>query len=226
LTIIFTQRQRDSILRALGIEQQARQDRYADQIIHSAIQMLRDRFEAEATKKERVYEIADQLRLIAQERLWEIARQIDDQLKEVTAVNSGLDYHAWSRSVDHQSSQSHYFWYQIVEVAKHFGYFASFERYRSWAQLWIKTDNVFEFVISFHGYGHGANGVMAASALTSLRVDQEDGVSRPIDTRPASTDLFQFNYAEEEASIKGRFADWIEHAIAIALGEWRRNLVA
>lgn len=226
LIVLFTQRQRDSILRALGIEQQVRQDRYADQIIHSAIQVLRERFRAEATKKEQVYEIADQLRLMAQERLREIAGQINDQLKEVTAVDHTLDYHAWARSVDHKASQSHYFWYRVVEVAKQFGYFANFERYRSWAQLWIKTDNVFEFVISFHGYGHGSNGVMAASALTSLRVEQEDGVSRPVNTRPASTDLFQFNYAEEEVSIKSRFEDWIEHAIAIALGEWRRNLDA
>ena len=226
LVTLFTLRQRDSILRALGIEQEARQDRYADQIIHSAIQVLKDRFKAKASEKERVYAVADELRLLAHERLKAIAAQIDEQLNEVEPANLQLDYHAWARSADHISSQSHYFWYQVVEIAKHLGYFASFERYRSWVQLGIKTENVFEFIISFHGYGHGANGVMAASALTSLRAEQEDGASRPVDTRPASTDLFQFNYAEEEASINSRFVNWLEHAIAIALGEWRRNLDA
>jgi hypothetical protein len=191
---------------------------------YSTIQMLKDRFKAEATRKEGVYEIANDLRVISQDRLKAIAHQIEKQLSEIAEANHGLDYHARARSSDHQSPQSHYFWYQVVEVARHFGYFASFERYRSWVQLSIKTDSVFEFVISFHGYGHGANGVMAASALTSQRVEQEDGVSRPVNTRPACTDLFQFNYAEDEESIRDRFADWLEHAVAIALGEWRRSL--
>lgn len=224
LTLLFAQRQRDSILHALGIEQQTRQERYADQIISSAIQLLKDRFKAEATKKEHVYQTAEKLRALASERFATIADQISQQLSEVTSGNKDLNYRAWTMTADDKSNQSHYFWFQITEIAKHFGYFASFEGYRSWARLDIVTDSVFELVISFHGYGHGANGVLAASAFTAIRVEQEDGRRSPINTRPASADLFQFNYAESEASIESRFADWLDHVIAIALGEWRRNL--
>lgn len=226
LTSLFARRQRDSILRALGVEQQTRQEQYADKIISSAIQILKDRFKAEVTNKERVYQVSEKLRAIAHDRFNNISSQINQQFSEVTGSNKDLNYHAWARTADHKSPQSHYFWFQVVEIAKHFGYFASFERYRSWVQLGIVTDTVFELVVSFHGYGHGANGVLAASAFTALRVEQEGGTTRPINTIPASTDLFQFNYAEEDTSIENRFIDWLDHVIAIALGEWRRNLDA
>lgn len=221
---LFASRERDAILRALGIEQQARQERYADQIITSAINLLKERFRAEATQKERVYRVADDLRITAFEKLSGVAKQLDQQLSDLTALSHDKKYHARTRTADDKSPQSHYFWYQVVEVARQFGYFANFERHRSWIRMDIVTDSVFEFVISFHGYGHGANGVMAASAFTAVRVEQEDGATRPVNTKPACMDLFQFNYAESDESIKHRFLDWLEHATAIALGEWRRNL--
>lgn len=222
---LFVKRQRDSILKALGIEQQVQQGRYAEQIISSAIQVLADKFKAEEALKAEVYVVADSLREIAVGRLRELADKINEQFRTI-GVPSGVQlYSAWARQADANSSQRNYFYHQIVEVAKHFGYFVNFERNRSWAQLVISTAVRFEYVVSIHAYGYGENGVMAISAFSALRVEPEDGTGTiPIHTLPAATDLFQFNYAENVESIKGRFKDWLEDSVAIALAEWRRQL--
>ncbi|WP_089724500.1 hypothetical protein [Candidatus Thiosymbion oneisti] len=80
--------------------------------------------------------------------------------------------------------------------------------------------------MSIHGYGHNDTGIMAASALTDRRVEKEEGGTEPVQVQPASVDLFQFNYAESLDSIKERFRDWLESALAIALGEWKRLISA
>jgi len=43
LVAIFTKRQKETILHALGLEQQVQQSRYADQIISSVLGTLKDR---------------------------------------------------------------------------------------------------------------------------------------------------------------------------------------
>jgi len=67
---------------------------------------------------------------------------------------------------------------------------------------------------------------MAASALTDRRVEKEEGGTEPIGVQPASVELFQFNYAESPESTTDRFKDWLESALAIALGEWKRLISA
>jgi Fic family protein len=47
LATFFARCQRDAILKALGLEQQVQQNRYADQIITSALELLRNRFSHE-----------------------------------------------------------------------------------------------------------------------------------------------------------------------------------
>lgn len=82
----------------------------------------------------------------------------------------------------------------------------------------------FEFVISFHSYVPGNNGIMVASALTSTRVPREEGGTELANINPACLDLFQFNYAESPENIEKRFKEWLESTIAIALAEWKRNI--
>lgn len=44
---LFARRQRDAILKALGLEQQVQQSKYSDQIVESALQLLRSRYSQE-----------------------------------------------------------------------------------------------------------------------------------------------------------------------------------
>jgi hypothetical protein len=169
--------------------------------------------------------VADQLRTIAFEQLTNIAAKLDISLKEVTPSNHA-PYHARATYADNNSQAKHYFHNQIVEVAKGFKYFANLERYRTWVRLSIDTEETFELVVSFHGYGQGNDGIMVASAFTSQRVPREEGGREPVNTQAVAQELFQFNYAEPSESTERRFKDWLESVIAIALAEWKRLLSA
>jgi hypothetical protein len=223
---IFAKRQRDAILLALGLEQQASHARHAEQIISSAIHVLRDRFKAEVERVSAVYPVADRLREVAAQRLGEISDVLTNELRSVTPPNH-VPYSANVRSADSKAPTRTYFYNQIIEVAKAFGYFVNVEKHRSWTRLQIKTETTFEVVVSFHGYGHGDSGVMAASAISFLRVPSEDGTgTEVVNARAACPDLFQFNYAEPQESIERRFREWLEAALAIALAEWKRTVAS
>ncbi|WP_166664592.1 Fic family protein [Candidatus Thiosymbion oneisti] len=225
LVAMFARRQKESILQALGLEQQVQQNRYADQIIGSALEVLKDQQTTARKRVGRVYDYADELVTIADARMRELAESLDSQLRKLTPPDRDT-YQAYSDSARNDSPKKHYFYNQILEVAQKFHYFANLERYRAWIRLSIKTQEHFEFIVSIHGYGHNDTGIMVASALTDRRVEKEEGGTEPVQVQPASVDLFQFNYAESPDDTRQRFCDWLESTLAIALSEWKRLISA
>ncbi|MFH1117118.1 MAG: Fic family protein [Pseudomonadota bacterium] len=223
LVMLFADRLRDAILAALSLQRQAKQARHPDRIIMATIEVLKDRSVAQVDKIGRVYETADHLQKVALERLEELGTLLNEQLASVTPIGEEK-YQTRVAYAGSKAQDSHFFWGRIVEVAKLLDYFANLDLYRSWTRISIVTEKRFELVISFHGFGPGETGVMAVSAFTAQRVSREDGGTEAIDTKPASFELFQFNYAESRESVESRFRDWLEQAIIIGLEEWRRQL--
>ena len=68
------------------------------------------------------------------------------------------------------------------------------------------TEKGFDYVVSFHGYGPGDSGILAASAFTYTKAPREEGGTDTVNLHPAASDLFQFNYAETYESTRKRFA--------------------
>jgi Fic family protein len=225
LVTLFARRQRDAILKALGLEQQVQQSKYAAQIVASALELLRNRFRREQQKVSAVYEHAGKLFAYVDQKFREIATDLDGKLRLLTPPQRPM-YHARSNSADNSSNQRHYFQRQIVDIAKHFDYFANCERFRTWVRVTLTTDQDFDYVVSFHGYGPGDTGILAASAFTYMKAPREEGGTEPVALHPAATELFQFNYAESSVTTEKRFAEWLEASIAIALAEWKRSLQA
>ena len=223
LVSFFAREQRDAILKALGLEQQVQQSKYADQIISSALELLKTKFGKEKQKVSLVYEHAAKLFALVESQIKTLATMLDGQLRAVTPPQRAK-YQARVNSAGNASPQRHYFQKQIVDIAKHFDYYANFERHRSWLRMTMVTEQEFDYVISFHGYGSGDTGILAGSAFTYVKTTGEDGRSESIGLHPASADLFQFNYAEPYESIEKRFSEWLESSIAIALAEWKRSL--
>ena len=223
LVRFFAQRQKDAILKALGLEQQVQQGKYADQIISSALDLLKVRFGQERDKVSVVYTHAEKLLVEVESKFKSLARQLGDPLRTVTPPGKP-EYHARSNYANNVSPNRHFFQKQIFEAAKHFGYFANLERYRSWVRLTLTTDQDFDFVVSFHGYGHGDTAILAASAFTYVKAPREDGGFETVSFHPVSQELFQFNYVEPYESTANRFAEWLESSTAIALAEWKRSL--
>ncbi len=225
LVALFVRGQRNSILAAIGLEQQVRQQGFAEEIISSAIAVLKNRFATKSLEVEAVYIVAAQLQDRAVERLTQISDQLNGQLYQLTTAGHET-YHSNTKSADNDSKQRHYFYAQIVESAKQSDYFANLDPYRSWVRLAIATEQIFEFVISFHGYGPGRHGVLVASAFTFQRVHNEEQGSEFVNVSRCVPEVFQFNYAESQESIDKRFEDWLESACAIALSEWKRQIEA
>jgi Fic family protein len=223
LISFFARRQREAILKALGLEQQVQQSKYAEQIISSALEVLKARFAKEEQKVSRVYQYADNLFTIVDTNFKQLTETLDTQLRALTPPQK-QKYHARTNSAANTSPQRHYFQMQIVETAKQFDYYANFEKHRSWVRITLTTDMEFDYVVSFHGYGPGDTGILAASAFTYVKAPREDGGTEPVRLHPASTDLFQFNYVEPYESTEKRFREWLESSIAIALAEWKRSL--
>ncbi len=226
LVTFFARRQRDAILKALGLEQQVQQSKYADQVVASALELLRGRFSREKQKVSAVYEHAEKLFKYVEMKFGELATSLDQQLPSLTPPHRQAKYHARSNSADNSSNQRHYFQKQIVDIAKRFDYFANFERFRTWVRVTLTTDQDFDYVVSFHGYGPDDTGILAVSAFTYMKAPREEGGTEPIALHPAATELFQFNYAESFDTTEKRFAEWLEASMAIALAEWKRSLQA
>ncbi|MBK1650115.1 Fic family protein [Rhabdochromatium marinum] len=225
LVFLFVRRQKEAVLHALGLEQQVQQSKYADQIISSALEILKGKYAQETRKIGRVYDYAKEIFNITDKHLREISSSLNAELMKVTPPNQ-QQYNSNITSADNQSGRRHYFYNQIVGVANTFNYYANLDRYRAWVRMAIHTEENFEYIISIHAYGHADNGIMAVSALSARRIETEEGGTEPVNVQPATTDIFQFNYAEELDSTKQRYEDWLESSLAIALAEWKRQISA
>jgi Fic family protein len=225
LVRFFVRRQKDALLKALGLEQQIQQSRDAEQIVDSALEILKSKSSEQKVMVSPVYEHANTLLAMTEEKFQKLAKTLDPKLRRVTPPERKL-FHVRTDFADNLSPQRHYFQKQIMETAKIFDYFANLEKYRAWARITLTTEQEFDYVVSFHGYGYADTGILVASAFTYLKTPCEDGHREPICLRPAAVDFFQFNYAEDYHSIEKRFAEWLEDSTVIALGEWKRALLA
>jgi Fic family protein len=77
LVTFFARRQRDAILKTLGLEQQVQQSKYAEQIVASALELLRGRFSREQHKVSAVYEHAGKLFAHVELKFRELAATLD-----------------------------------------------------------------------------------------------------------------------------------------------------
>jgi len=221
--ILFARRQRDAILKALGLEQQVQQSKYSDQIVESALQLLRSRYSQEQQKASVVYQFADALLDRVNLDFDKLVSNLNPQLRSLTPPGKN-SYQVRLNLANEASNKSHYFQRQIIDIARQHDYFANLERYRSWIRITFATEQDFDYVISIHGYGPGDSGILAVSAFTYIKAPREEGGTEPVALRPAATELFQFNYAESLETIQKRFGEWLDASMAIALAEWKRTL--
>lgn len=225
LVKLFAKRQRDSILSALGIQQQVEQAKHSEQIISSALALLVAKSTAQKEQLNSVYEVANVLQRIASEKLHELQKQIDPELRKIETHGQDT-YNASVKQADNDDKDSYYFQRQIFEMANKHDYYANVDRYKSWSRLVIYTEKIFEIVFSIHGHGHGDNGIMVVTGFTFEKVPSEDSKSgtESTNTKSCNQDIFQFNYLESEESTTKRFNEWLDESITIALAEWQQTI--
>ncbi len=154
-------------------------------------------------------------------------RRLQDVANELNEVFSSEQV-GWRAFTDHGpngSDRSSYNGFQIKEAAKHFGYFANFPIYQSWAKLGVTNDERFELLIAFHGIGKSSIGYLGCSALVYRKVvDDTQGSSRTDDLTTLGSGPFGFTYTEKPADVVARFDKWLDQRIAEGIGLWRAGL--
>ena len=194
-----------------------------DQVLTSALQLLQTKYSYEKDKIFKVYEHAKKLQIFTESKLNEISYNLDKELRQLRLPGRRV-FSARSNHARIDDDNKAFFQKQIIDIANNFDYFANLEKYRSWTRVTIITEHDFDFVISMHGYGYRESGIMAASAFTYIKGIREEGGTEPVNLRPASTDLFQFNYAESYENTESRYSEWLDSALAIGMAEWKKTL--
>ena len=114
--------------------------------------------------------------------------------------------------------------YQIVDTAKRLDYFANIRDYHSWVRLVLITESGrSEILLSFHAVGPEYRGIVGASMCFYRRSQSEDGDRQITELQNISEELFQLNYKEQSAQVVRRFEPWLESALLMGLGQWRRG---
>lgn len=224
LVSLFAKRQRDSILSAIGIQQQVQQAKHAEQIINSTLQTIRNKLIAKNQKHETLLETAEKIHGMIVARMCSLKNILNEEFKTIDPEAYGKNNLTAAENDGANNSQSSHFYYrQIVDIARQFDYYVNLDTYKSWVKLTINTEKKFEIVFSIHGYGHISNGIMAVSSFTAERVRGEE-TTDVVNLVPACLDLFQFNYIESQENTLKRFEEWLEASAAIGLATWNKTI--
>ncbi|WP_130470780.1 Fic family protein [Candidatus Magnetaquicoccus inordinatus] len=225
---LFARNQKKSILSAISIEQSIQRPQQAEVILRSSLEKLKIHFQAEASRRDEVFKIAQHLQRMTDRQLEEYATIFNNEIKGIKKIPgvlsplAHLHIEIFSNKNNDQNKRS-YFRRQITEFASQIGYFANFDSYCSCSYLTIHSNNRFQCVISFHGLGPVHQGIMVATGFTLLRIPNEEKKgSDVLDPRLASAEIFQFNYLEPIPAIETRFAEWLNETLSVGFSEWHK----
>ena len=82
------------------------------------------------------------------------------------------------------------------------------------------------FVASFHHVGRELSGVMEATAFAQFESFEmsDDPQSKSVDFALCSRAPFVFAHQTRPDDVAGYFEEWLDHALAVAIGDWGRRL--
>lgn len=218
---LFSKAQKQAFIRSLGLSEQVLSDAKRTQLIIASVadKLKQNHSMSIQDKKQRVEAYAETLFGIAQERLSNVAHEIELSIKNL------LDnVEVFTVASPANDPRSYYHRYQVVETAKQLDYFADTRSYHSWLQLVININNSTILLVSFHSLGHEYLGLLACSACAYHRDKGEEGELSISDVQALSDTLFQFSYADEEELLVERFKDWLEKTVFAGLDYWNKSL--
>ena len=220
---LFAHQQRNAVLQALGLAQQAKRGLQLEQQLAAALRM---RHEKASDARQTLDRLSNRLF----ESTLEAFERWCDELQALLDANAPPDtrWQARCSSARHGAGEDYWFRRRIYEAANEprWRYYANLDAYRAWVRLSLRTDFEFNLVVSLHGYGTGS-GVRAVCAFAFDRLlDARRQPSEAADveaqfspTRPL-IEPFLYNYHETEDNLLPRYATWLDEVRDITRAEW------
>jgi len=215
LISMFERLQKVAFAQALSIGRDSlREGERLDHVIASLGDIFSARIEQSPKEWSRARTLADGL----VERAYGQFTQVRDQLIAATGQR------IWADVQRNGGEQSHCHRAETEDIARRLDYFADHRSYRGWVRLKLVADSEAFVLLSLTGVGREFRGVVGASLCFFLREADEEGQRRLVDLAPASDELFQLSYNENETSVSERFDSWLERGLTCALAMWRQSL--
>lgn len=218
LVNLFSDAQKKAFVRALSISEDILRGQEPLQKIYDAVEeKLKSRRITQYREREKVFKLSQVLEKLTTQKLEVVAKELTQKLKAVDR--------SYVAKVDvSRENNSHWFWKQIIIIAKKLDYYADTRTYRAWVRLKIKEVRQAELVFSFHSLGVDFLGIMAISAFLEFRDKTEKEETSIEGLEPISREIFQFTYAEDKDSLVQRFQKWISNVLTAGLDQWRKQL--
>lgn len=214
---LFSDLQKGAFINALSLSREIKKTHL--DILGAAARKIKKRLQEKKKRQAAVFNITKHLESIVLNRLKEVVKDAKIKMKDVNKFHA-----ACHRS---RKDDSHFYRWQIIQLAKELGYFADLNTYRSWYRLVLRIEKgiTFELLISFHSLGMEFSGILACSAMTFSRelLNEGEGCNF-VDLKRSSDKVFQFTYLEDPDIVESRLSNWIEEVIVVALDRWQKGL--
>jgi len=229
LSRLFGSLERDAIVRALGLGDQAIQEVDGiEQVVRAARdELLIGATPTESEELQRVKETAALLERVGLEELEVAKRLLDREIADYRPEFSAATEYAGS-----SDKRGGWYFGSVVNLAREFHYFANLRTYGAWVRLriWDHDAQTWDdIVFALHGVGREFRGLIAASAFyEQQQLGTEEGrrVRNVTRRHRVAEDLFQVGYLEDPNIAVARFREWLRRALTVGLAQWRAGLPA
>jgi len=220
LVALFGKLQAKAIRHALSLSEEAIR---GHTVIHGILGAVKAKYarirEEQNQRKNQALLIGDALQTMAYQRLREAAREVDEAIG-----SEGEGFRAFAYGSPRNAAKAHYHRFQIIRCANKLDYYANLHVYQGWAALAIETESRTEILLSFHGMGQGATGVLACAPMIYTKQPSEDDERAIGEVTPLMEEPFSFTYEEAPDEVEHRFQKWMEDSLIAGLAHWQRNL--
>ncbi len=227
LADLFAEQERRLIIKALSLEAEGEQKPFAaSAVIEDIGARLRRRQEERTAAFAQVNQVALRLR--------ENARaMIEGTLSELrqSVLDSAQSMQVESVYVDlggPEEGNAHWYRQDVINSTQDSKTFVNFNEPHYFVKGAFRAGRErLVFVVSFHHVGRDLSGVMEATAFAQFESYEasEEPHSKSVDFALCSRSPFVFAYeTQPEVVAELFFGEWLDHALALAMGDWGRRL--
>ena len=228
LADLFAEQERSQIIEALSLEVEGGAERkpsVSSAVIADIGERLRRRQEERTAAFAQVNQVALRLRENARAAIDETLSNLRQNVVE-SAQGMQVDT-IYVEPGGTDEGNAHWYRQDVIKSARESNTFVNFNQPHYFVKGALRAGRErLVFVASFHHVGRELSGVMEATAFAQFESFEtsEDPQSKSVDFALCSRAPFVFAYETRADDVADYFAEWLDHALALAMRDWGRRL--